>query len=60
MSDHKNEEMKGRTKEAVGDLTGDKDMQREGKVDQTSASAKDKVGNAADSVKDALNKDKKS
>ena len=29
MGDHKGEEMKGRLKEAVGDLTGDKSLQRE-------------------------------
>ena len=57
MSDHKGEEMKGRTKEAAGSLTGDDDLKREGKVDQTSASMKDKVGDAADAVKDAVTSD---
>ena len=46
-----------RIKEAAGDLTGDKDLEREGKVDQASGSVKDKVGDAADSVKDALKRD---
>ena len=34
MSEHKGEEMKGRMKVAVGDVTGDKGLQREGKMDQ--------------------------
>ncbi|HVL98598.1 MAG TPA: CsbD family protein [Egibacteraceae bacterium] len=57
MGDHKGEEFKGRAKEAAGDLTGDKDLEREGKVDQGSASVKDKVGDAADKVKGALRSD---
>ena len=55
MTEHKGEEFKGRAKEAVGDLTGNKDLQREGKVDQGSAKVKDTVGDAADKVKDAVN-----
>jgi uncharacterized protein YjbJ (UPF0337 family) len=39
---------KGRIKEAAGDLTGDKDMQREGKMDQAAGKVKEKV----DDVKD--------
>lgn len=54
MGEHKGEQFKGRAKEAAGDVTGDKDLQREGKVDQGSASVKKKVSDAADSVKDAL------
>lgn len=57
MSDHKGEELKGRAKEAVGDLTGDKGLQREGKVDQASAATKDKVDDASDKIKDVVNKD---
>ena len=51
------DETKGRTKEAAGDLTNDDDLKREGKVDQASASVKDKVGDAADKVKDVFKKD---
>ncbi len=57
MGTHKDEEMKGRTKEAAGALTGDEDMKREGKVDQASASVKDKVSDATDAVKDAVTSD---
>jgi uncharacterized protein YjbJ (UPF0337 family) len=53
----KSEDLGGRVKEATGTLTGDKDLKNEGKVDQASASVKDKVGGAADKVKDALRKD---
>jgi uncharacterized protein YjbJ (UPF0337 family) len=52
------EDAKGRMKEAGGDLTGDKDLEREGQVDQASASVKDKVGDAADKAKDVLSKDR--
>lgn len=55
MGEHKGEEMKGRLKEGVGDVTGDKALKREGKVDQGSAKTKDTVGKAADKVKDAVN-----
>jgi len=57
MGDGAADDLKGRTKEAAGDLTGDKDLKREGKVDRASGSVKDKVGDAADSVKDTLKRD---
>jgi uncharacterized protein YjbJ (UPF0337 family) len=57
------DETKGRVKEAAGDLTGDKDLQREGKADQVAGKAKgavddakDKAKDAVDSVKDAFNR----
>ena len=59
MGEHKGEELKGRIKEAGGDLTGDKDLEREGKVDQGSAKVKDKVGDAADKIKDTFTRDDK-
>jgi uncharacterized protein YjbJ (UPF0337 family) len=51
------DEAKGRVKEAAGDLTGDKDMKREGKVDRATGDVKDKVGDAADKVKDTVTSD---
>lgn len=57
MGDGAGDKAKGNLKEAAGDLTGDKDLEREGKVDQASGSVKDKVGDAADGVKDALKRD---
>ena len=50
---------KGRTKQAAGDLTGDDELEREGERDEAGGkakeklnTAKDKAGDAVDSVKD--------
>jgi uncharacterized protein YjbJ (UPF0337 family) len=51
-------EFKGRVEEAAGDLTGDKDLQRDGKADQAAGKAKDKIDHAVDKVKDVLHGDK--
>jgi uncharacterized protein YjbJ (UPF0337 family) len=51
------DEAKGRIKKAAGDLTDDKDLQREGKVDQASGKAKDAIDKASDKAKDAVNRD---
>ena len=50
------DDAKGRTKEALGDLTDDQDMKNEGKVDRTSGKIKDTVGGIADKAKDLLRK----
>jgi uncharacterized protein YjbJ (UPF0337 family) len=50
----KTDEAKGRVKEAAGDLTGDKDLQREGKMDQAGAKVKEKTGQAVDKTKEAV------
>jgi uncharacterized protein YjbJ (UPF0337 family) len=49
---------KGHAKEAAGDLTGNKDLEREGKMDQTGGAvkgaaerAKDKVDEGVDAAK---------
>jgi uncharacterized protein YjbJ (UPF0337 family) len=42
----KTDQVKGRAKEAVGDLTGDKDLQAEGKVDRRAGETKEKLGHA--------------
>ena len=42
---------KGRTKEAVGDLTGNKKMKTEGVIDRKAGEVKDKVGGAVDATK---------
>lgn len=54
MSSHKGEDTKGRLKEAVGDITGDKGLQREGKIDQASAATKKTIDKAADALKDVV------
>jgi uncharacterized protein YjbJ (UPF0337 family) len=51
------DDAKGRVKEAAGDLTDDKDLKREGKIDQAAGTAKEKVGDAADKVKEAATGD---
>jgi uncharacterized protein YjbJ (UPF0337 family) len=51
------DEAKGRMKEAAGDLTDDKDLKREGKIDQATSDVKEKVGDAADKVKDTVTSD---
>jgi uncharacterized protein YjbJ (UPF0337 family) len=52
------DELKGRAKEAVGDLTDDEDLQREGKVDQAEGKVKEAVDNVTDKIEDMVNKDK--
>ena len=51
------DDLKGRVKEAAGDLTDNPDLKREGKVDQDAGNIKDKVGDVADKVKDILDRD---
>ena len=54
MGDDRVQDLKGRAKEAAGDLTGDEDLQRKGQTDQAKATIKGKVGNVVDAVKDKL------
>lgn len=51
------DDIKGRVKEAAGDLTNDRDLEREGKTDRAAGKVKDKVAHAVDAVKDKLHKD---
>ena len=48
------DDMKGRAKEAFGDLTGDKDMKREGKMDKASGKVKDAIDDVKDKASDAM------
>ena len=45
------DELKGRAKEALGDLTGDKKLKRAGKADQATGKVKGKIDQAATAVK---------
>ncbi len=45
------EDLKGRAKEAVGEITGDDDLKREGKVDQATGKVKDLADRVVDKVK---------
>ena len=57
MGDGTTDEIKGRTMEAAGALSGDDGLKREGKVDRASGNVKDTLDKASDKVKDAVNKD---
>jgi uncharacterized protein YjbJ (UPF0337 family) len=57
MQGGKLDELKGRVKEAVGALTGE--LQREGKVDQTTGKAKEATEDAIDKARDVIAGDEK-
>ena len=48
------DQVKGRAKEAAGDVTDNDDLKREGKIDNATGKIKEKVGKVADKVKDAV------
>jgi uncharacterized protein YjbJ (UPF0337 family) len=57
------DQAKGKIKQAVGDLAGDKDLKNEGKADENAGKVKefredikDKVEDAAEKIKDELTK----
>jgi uncharacterized protein YjbJ (UPF0337 family) len=50
----KTDDMKGRMKEAAGDLTDDDDLKREGKMDRAGATVKEKTNDAVDAVKEKV------
>ncbi len=45
------DDLKGRAKEAAGDLTDDDDLKREGKIDQGKGEVKEAVDKIADKFK---------
>jgi uncharacterized protein YjbJ (UPF0337 family) len=51
------DDLKGRTKEAAGNLTDDDSLKREGKVERAEGKAKEEIDKAADKVKDVLHRD---
>ena len=59
MGDDRVQDLKGRAKEAAGDLTGNEDLERKGQSDQAKASLKDKVGKVANTVKGKIDDLKK-
>ena len=48
--------MKGKAKEAVGDLTGNKDLNSEGKADRQAGEVKEKVGKVEEKVDEGIDK----
>ena len=53
------DEVKGRAKQATGVLTGDKDLEREGKVDRVAGAVKEKVDVARDWIADEVHTESK-
>jgi uncharacterized protein YjbJ (UPF0337 family) len=58
MADDELDKAKGRAKEAAGDLTGNRDLEREGKVDRASGSIKDKLNDMTGKLKQMLRRDR--
>ena len=52
----KTDQMKGKAKEAVGDLTGNKDLKSEGKSDRQAGEVKKKVGKVEEKVDEGIDK----
>jgi uncharacterized protein YjbJ (UPF0337 family) len=50
------DEAKGRLKQAAGDLTDDKDLKREGKIDEAGGKTKAKANELVDKVAEGLKK----
>ena len=48
------DDLKGRAKEAVGDMTDDDRLKREGKADRASGKAKEMVEDLKDKAEDAI------
>ena len=57
MGDGTTDDLKGRGKQALGDLTDDQSLKNEGKVDRAEGSVKDAADKAGDKAKDVLNRD---
>lgn len=56
MTGEKVDDLKGRAKQAAGDLTNDESLKREGKIDQAASTVKEKIGDVANAAKDAVGK----
>jgi uncharacterized protein YjbJ (UPF0337 family) len=54
----KTDQMKGQTKEALGDLTGNRDLKSEGTADRQAGEAKEKVGKVEEKVDEGIDKAK--
>ena len=52
----KTDQMKGKAKEAVSDLTGNKDLKSEGKADRQAGEVKEKVGKVEEKVDEGIDK----
>ena len=52
------DQVKGKAKEVVGIVTGDKDLESEGKADRHAGEAKEKVNKVKDKVEEVIDKAK--
>ena len=50
------DKIKGKAKQALGDVTGDAEMKREGDLDRAAGSAKETVERVKNKIKDALHR----
>jgi uncharacterized protein YjbJ (UPF0337 family) len=50
-------DLKGRVKEAAGDITGDQDLKHEGRVEQAGETVKAGVDRIAEKAKELLHRD---
>ena len=50
----KSDQVKGQVKEAAGTLTGDKDLESEGKADRRAGDVKEKLGHAKDKIEEII------
>jgi uncharacterized protein YjbJ (UPF0337 family) len=54
----KSEQVKGHAKEAAGVLTGDKDLESQGKTDRRTGEVEEKIDHAKDKVEEGIDKAK--
>jgi uncharacterized protein YjbJ (UPF0337 family) len=52
----KSDQLKGKAKEAAGILSGDKDLESEGKADRRTGEVKEKIEHASDKLEDLADK----
>lgn len=50
------DQAKGKAKEVIGTVTGDKDLEAEGKADRRGGEAKEKLDDAKDKIEEVLHK----
>jgi uncharacterized protein YjbJ (UPF0337 family) len=56
--ENKKDDIKGRVKEAAGDLTDDEELKREGKTDRAAGSVKEKLEKAKEKGEELVDKAK--
>ena len=58
MADGRSDQIKGRVKQAAGDLTDDDDLKRSGERDEAGGKVKEAVENAADKIAEGIDRAK--